>query len=121
SDGERKKLLNQAKLVHQIFKAAKTINESILLEMPVPKIIGEALPKSGRASLGEDLYRIVNRLSSPASVMLNSMSLKSENSALDTINRLETAIHAWKKKIEQHDNGQSPARTSWSFKDPVSE
>nr|GFB79207.1 Rop guanine nucleotide exchange factor 14 [Tanacetum cinerariifolium] len=34
---------------------------------------------------------------------------------------LETAIHAWKKKIEQHDNGQSPARTSWSFKDPVSE
>nr|GEU58575.1 Rop guanine nucleotide exchange factor 14 [Tanacetum cinerariifolium] len=45
SDGERKKLLNQAKLVHQIFKATKTINESILLEMPVTKIIGEALPK----------------------------------------------------------------------------
>ncbi|PWA60220.1 PRONE domain-containing protein [Artemisia annua] len=121
SDGERKKLLNQAKLVHQIFKAAKTINETILLEMPVPKIIGEALPKSGKASLGEDLYRIVNRLSSPASVMLNTMSLKSENSALDAINRLETAIHAWKKKIEQLDHGQSPARTSWSFKDPVSE
>lgn len=45
SDDERKKLFNQAKLVHQIFKAAKSINETILLEMPIPKIIGEALPK----------------------------------------------------------------------------
>nr|GEV29089.1 Rop guanine nucleotide exchange factor 14 isoform X1 [Tanacetum cinerariifolium] len=46
SDGERKKLLNQAKLVHQIFKATKTINKSILIEMPITKIIGEALPKN---------------------------------------------------------------------------
>lgn len=45
SDEERKKLINQAKKVHQIFKAAKSINETILLEMPIPNIIGEALPK----------------------------------------------------------------------------
>ncbi|KAJ9536830.1 hypothetical protein OSB04_029563 [Centaurea solstitialis] len=165
SDGGRKKLLNQAKLVHQIFKAAKSINETILLEMPIPKIIGDALPKvthpcsfslsntvkfkfkgkpkengklkntivafhldhthlridSPKASLGEDLYKILNRIPSSAAGMLRSLSLKSENHALDAINRLEAAIHAWKEKIEEHDSGKSPARTSWSFKDPILE
>ncbi|KAF5774503.1 putative PRONE domain, Rop guanine nucleotide exchange factor [Helianthus annuus] len=119
SDGERKKLLNRAKLVLQIFKAAKSINEAILLEMPIPKIISDALPKSGKASLGEDLYRVLTRVSS-ASIMLHSLSLNSENSALDAINRLDAAIHAWKDKIVEHDGGKSPARTSWSFRDPVS-
>ncbi|KAL8209981.1 hypothetical protein R6Q57_006713 [Mikania cordata] len=119
SDGERKKLVHHAKVVLQIFKAAQSINEAILLEMPIPKIISDALPKSGKASLGEELYRILNRVS-PSS-MLDSLSLKSENSALDAINRLEAAIHAWKDKIEQHDHGKSPARTSWSLRDSVSE
>ncbi|XP_076949785.1 rop guanine nucleotide exchange factor 14-like [Bidens hawaiensis] len=45
SDAERKKLVNKAKVVIQIFKAAKSINEAILLEMPIPKIISDALPK----------------------------------------------------------------------------
>ncbi|KAI3804554.1 hypothetical protein L1987_26187 [Smallanthus sonchifolius] len=121
SDIQRKKLHNQAKLVLQIFKAAKSINETILLEMPIPKIISDVLPKSGKESLGEDLYRILNRGSSSACDMLNSLSLKSENSALDAINRLEAAIYAWKDKIDEHDSGKSPARTSWSCKDTVSE
>lgn len=45
SDSARKKLLNQALLVNQVFKAARSINESVLLDMPVPAIIGDALPK----------------------------------------------------------------------------
>lgn len=45
SDSERKKLLHQGRVVHQVFKAAKSINENILLEMPVPSIIKDALPK----------------------------------------------------------------------------
>ncbi|KAL4565194.1 hypothetical protein LXL04_029279 [Taraxacum kok-saghyz] len=110
SDCERNKLLNKGKLVHQIFKAAKSINESILLEMPLPSIIQDALPKSGKESLGEDLYRVLNRVSDCD--MVKSLNLKSEIRALDVVNRLEAAIYAWK----------SPARTSsWSFKDPVSE
>ncbi|KAF5815679.1 putative PRONE domain, Rop guanine nucleotide exchange factor [Helianthus annuus] len=121
SDGQRKKLLTQAKLVLQIFKAAKSVNEAILLEMPIPKAISDVLPKSGKESLGEDLYRILNRGSSSACDMCNALSLKSENSALDAINRLEAAIYAWKDKIEEHDSGKSPARTSWSCKDHVAE
>ncbi|KVH89825.1 Plant specific Rop nucleotide exchanger, PRONE [Cynara cardunculus var. scolymus] len=118
SDGERKKLLNQAKLVHQIFKAAKSINEAILLEMPIPTIIGEALPK---ASLGDDLYRMLNTISSSAVGMLNLLNLKSEHSALDTVNRLEAAIYAWKERISERTCTKSPARTSWSLKDPSME
>ncbi|XP_071705497.1 rop guanine nucleotide exchange factor 14-like [Rutidosis leptorrhynchoides] len=121
SDGERKKLLDQAKVVHQIFKAAKSINETILLEMPVPKIISETLPKSGKASLGDDLYRILNTISSSAVEMLNSLKLKSEHSALDTINRLEAAIYVWKERILVQTSDRSPARSSWSLKDPSME
>ncbi|KAD5508074.1 hypothetical protein E3N88_15777 [Mikania micrantha] len=122
SDGQRKRLLNQAKLVHQIFKAAKSINESILLEMPVPKIIGEALPESGKGNLGDDLYRTLNTASSSAVGLFNSLNIKSEHSALDTINKLEAAIYSWKERISiQTTNTQFPARTLWSVKDPSME
>ncbi|PRQ44820.1 putative PRONE domain-containing protein [Rosa chinensis] len=45
SDTEKNKLLKQGKVVHQVFKAARTINESVLLEMHLPTIIRDALPK----------------------------------------------------------------------------
>nr|XP_016493191.1 PREDICTED: rop guanine nucleotide exchange factor 14-like [Nicotiana tabacum] len=118
SDTERKKLLNQGKLANQIFKAAKAINENILAEMPVPSVIKDALPKSGRESLGEDLYRILTAESTSAEEMFNSLNLRSENSALEAVNRLEGAILAWKERITD----QAPVRRSWSFvKDPISE
>ncbi|CAK9180021.1 unnamed protein product [Ilex paraguariensis] len=122
SDAERKKLLNQAKLVQQVFKAAKSINENVLLEMPIPNIIRDALPKSGKASLGELLYKILSAESTSAEEMVNSLNLKSEHSALEAINRLEVAAFAWKEKITEQNSGKSPVRTSWSFiKDSISE
>ncbi|KAI7728666.1 hypothetical protein M8C21_010232 [Ambrosia artemisiifolia] len=118
SDGERKGLLNWAKLVHQIFKAAKSINESVLAEMPIPKIIGEALPKSGKANLGDDLYRTLNAASS--SRMLSSLNIMSEHSALEIINKLEATIYSWKERITIDTTGtKCQARTSWSLKGPL--
>jgi len=38
-------LLHQERVVHQVFKAAKSINENVLLEMPVQAIIQDALFK----------------------------------------------------------------------------
>ncbi|KAG5592292.1 hypothetical protein H5410_042806 [Solanum commersonii] len=111
SDPERNKLLNQGKLVNQIYKAAKAINENVLSEMP-----------SGRTSLGEDLYRILNAESTSVEDMLNFLNVRSEHNALEAVNRLEAAILAWKEKVADHVCGKSPARTSWSFKkDPISE
>lgn len=77
--------------------------------------------QSGKASLGDDLYRILNTISSSAVGMLNSLNLKSEHGALDTINRLEAAIYAWKERILIQTSAKSPARASWSLKDPSME
>ncbi|XP_059285424.1 rop guanine nucleotide exchange factor 14-like isoform X4 [Lycium ferocissimum] len=122
SDAERKKLLNQGKLVNQIFKAARAINENVLAEMPVPTVIKDALPKSGRTSLREDLYRILTEESASAEEMFNSLNLRSENSVLEVVNRLEEAIIVWKESITDQASGKSPVQRSWSFvKDPVFE
>lgn len=45
SEIERKRLLHQGKLIHQVFKAAKSINENVLAEMPIPATVRDALPK----------------------------------------------------------------------------
>ncbi|XP_049355389.1 rop guanine nucleotide exchange factor 14-like [Solanum verrucosum] len=122
SEIERKKLVNQGKLVNQIFKAAKAINENVLAEMPVPTVIKDVLLKSSRTSLGDDLYRILTAESTSAEEMFNSLNLKSENSAVEVVNRLEGSILAWKERITDQASGKSPARRSWSFgKDPISE
>ncbi|XP_050375666.1 rop guanine nucleotide exchange factor 14 [Argentina anserina] len=122
SDKAKNNLLKQGRVVHQVFKAARTINESVLLEMPVPTIIRDALPKSGKASLGEELYKILTAESSSAEEVLNSLNLKSEHYALDVINRLEAAVFSWKERITEQESGKSPVRASWSFiKDPMSE
>jgi len=51
SNSGRKKLLDKGKVVYQVFKATKAINENILLEMPVPIVIKEAIPKVSLHSL----------------------------------------------------------------------
>ncbi|MED6196172.1 hypothetical protein PIB30_044836 [Stylosanthes scabra] len=76
SDTERKRLIHQGRMVHQIFKAAKSINDSVLLEMPMPTIIKDAFLKSGKASLGEELYMVLTAESSSGEEMLKYLNLK---------------------------------------------
>ncbi|KAL1834704.1 rop guanine nucleotide exchange factor 14 [Daucus carota subsp. sativus] len=115
SDTERKKLLNQGKVVHQVFKAAKSINKNVLLEMSVPDFIREALPKSGKANLGEDLYSNMTAESPTVEEVLHALNLKSEHRALEVINRLEAAALAWKHRMLEKRNYESPIHTSLSF------
>lgn len=123
SETARKKLVSQGNMVHQVFKAAKSINENVLLEMPVPKDIQDALPKSGRACLGEELYKVIASGSSSTSEIIDCLKLRYEHEALDTINKLEAAALAWRKRIkEQVSDIKTPVRTSWPFmKEPVPE
>ncbi|KAL4324334.1 hypothetical protein GQ457_11G020200 [Hibiscus cannabinus] len=122
SDTERKKLQCKGKVVYQVFKAATSINENVLLEMPIPSMIRDALPKSGKASVGDELYKVLTLESSSVDEMLVSLNLKSENNALEATNRLEAAIFAWKERLTDQASGKSPLRKSWSFiKDPLSE
>ncbi|XP_039029963.1 rop guanine nucleotide exchange factor 14-like [Hibiscus syriacus] len=122
SDTEKKKLQCKGKVVYQVFKAARSINENVLLEMPIPSMIRDALPKSGKASLGDELYKVLTLESSSVEEMFVSLNLKSENNALEAINRLEAAVFAWKGRLTEQASGKSPVRKSWSFiKDPLSE
>ena len=81
--------------------------------------------QSGRVSLGENLYRILASETSSAAQMFDSLKLKSEHEALETINKLEAAALAWKEKIKEKitsNNSKTPVRTSWSFmKEPILE
>lgn len=78
--------------------------------------------QSGRAKLGNELYRVLTSGPSSPEEMLKSLNLKSEHHALDSINKLEAAVVAWREKITGQVNGKSPMRTSWSFvKDPISD
>ncbi|VVA93219.1 unnamed protein product [Arabis nemorensis] len=123
SNSGRKKLLEKGKVVYQVFKATKSINENILLEMPVATIIKEAIPKSGKSSLGDELYRMLAAESISVDEILRYLKVGTEHTALETVNKLETAIFAWKERItEQASCGKSPVRSPWSFaKDPLSE
>ncbi|KAK3155017.1 hypothetical protein QOZ80_2BG0197790 [Eleusine coracana subsp. coracana] len=122
SQFQRKRLVFQAKLVHQILKAAKSINEQVLFQMPIPEAVMDALPKSGRASLGEDLYHAITTEYIPIEEIFVSLSLKTEHSVLETINRLEGAVFAWNQRISDERNKRLPARHSWNFmKDSSSE
>ncbi|OEL33155.1 Rop guanine nucleotide exchange factor 14 [Dichanthelium oligosanthes] len=110
SQFQRKRLVFQAKLVHQILKAAKSINEQVLFHM------------SGRASLGEDLYQAITTEYIPIEEIFVSLSLKTEHSVLETINRLEGAVFAWNQRISEERCKKSPGRHSWNFmKDSSSE
>ena len=78
--------------------------------------------QSGKASLGENLYRVLTTESSSEEEMLKSLNLTSEHSALETINRLETAIFTWKERTMEPVSGKSSIRTSRSYtKESVSD
>jgi len=46
STSQHKRLGFQGKFVYQVLKAAKSINEQILLQMPIPAAVKDVLPKA---------------------------------------------------------------------------
>ncbi|KAJ6813061.1 rop guanine nucleotide exchange factor 14 [Iris pallida] len=115
SASQRKRLGFQGKFVHQVLKAAKSINEQVLLQMPIPSAVKDALPNSAKASLGEDLYQAITSVSCSVEAILLSLNLNNEHCVLDTVNRLEGAIYAWKRNVSEEANKRSPMRYPWHF------
>uniref|UniRef100_A0A0E0CQ99 PRONE domain-containing protein n=1 Tax=Oryza meridionalis TaxID=40149 RepID=A0A0E0CQ99_9ORYZ len=77
---------------------------------------------SGRASLGEDLYHAITTEYIPIEEIFLSLSLKTEHTVLETMNRLEGAVFAWNQRISEEKSKKSPGRHSWNFmKDSSSE
>ncbi|KAK7255395.1 hypothetical protein RIF29_28804 [Crotalaria pallida] len=104
SDVARKFLQYQKDCVTQVLKAAMAINAQTLAEMEIPESYIESLPKNGRASLGDSIYRsITDEYFDPDGFLLT-MDLSSEHKILDLKNRIEASIVIWKRKMNQKDS-----------------
>ncbi|KAG0493946.1 hypothetical protein HPP92_004940 [Vanilla planifolia] len=103
SDVSRKWLQFQKESVNQILKAAMAINAQVLMEMEIPDAYIESLPKNGRASLGDLLYRSITVEHFDPDYFLSSIDLSTEHKVLDLKNRIEASVVIWKRKMHNKD------------------
>ncbi|KAJ8527948.1 hypothetical protein K7X08_015399 [Anisodus acutangulus] len=110
SDECRKWLQYQKDCVNQVHKTSMVINAQILSEMGIPENYIESLPKNGRASLGDSIYKSITIEFFDPEQFLSTMDLSTEHKVLDLKNRIEASIVIWKRKID-HKDGKS----SWGL------
>lgn len=119
-DYTRKRLQHQRESTNQILKAALAINSNVLSEMEVPEIYLEALPKNGRASLGDIIYRYITAEQFSPDCLLDCLDLSSEHHTLEIANRIESAIHVWRRKLHGRQSvsgkeNRPNAKSSWGI------
>ncbi|KAH7835869.1 hypothetical protein Vadar_030684 [Vaccinium darrowii] len=117
SEDARKRLQRCRDCTSQILKAAMAINSSVLAEMEIPSAYLETLPKTGKACVGDDIYRNITAEQFSPERILGCLDLSSEYHALDVANRIEAAIHVGKKKDQKkRRNHQRAKHSSWGGK-----
>ncbi|CAA0822365.1 Rop guanine nucleotide exchange factor 12 [Striga hermonthica] len=104
SEVTRKWMQYQKDSVNQVLKAAMAINAQVLSEMEIPESYIEALPKNGRASLGESMYKNITDEYFDPDYFLTSVDLSSEHKILDLKNKIEASVVIWKRKMNMKDN-----------------
>ncbi|KAL5707293.1 Rho guanine nucleotide exchange factor 8 [Ranunculus cassubicifolius] len=107
SDVSRKWLQFQKESVNQVLKAAMAINAQVLSEMQIPESYIESLPKNGRASLGDSIYRSITVEFFDPDQFLSMLDLSSEHKILDLKNRIEASEVIWKRKMNNKDSKSS--------------
>ncbi|GLT71880.1 hypothetical protein SLA2020_438670 [Shorea laevis] len=112
SEMSRKFLQYQKDCVNQVLKAAMAINAQVLSEMEIPDNYIESLPKNGRASLGDSIYRSITVEFFDPDQFLSTMDLSSEHKILDLKNRIEASIVIWRRKMHQKDG-----KSAWGSAD----
>ncbi|KAH1123377.1 hypothetical protein J1N35_006537 [Gossypium stocksii] len=109
-DSSRKQLQHKRDCTNQILKAAMAINNVTLADIEVPESYLEALPKNGRASLGDVIYRhILSDMFTPE-CLLDCLNLSSEHQAIEIANRVEASMYLWRKRPVSN-----AARSSWDL------
>ncbi|XP_062222080.1 rop guanine nucleotide exchange factor 9-like [Phragmites australis] len=103
SPSSRGWLQHQKELVNQVLKAAMAINANCLMEMNIPETYLDTLPKNGRASLGDALYRIITDVEFDPDVFLSTVDLTSEHKILDLKDRIEASVIIWNRKVHNKD------------------
>ncbi|RWR72455.1 PRONE domain-containing protein [Cinnamomum micranthum f. kanehirae] len=110
SDVSRKWLQFQKESVNQVLKAAMAINAQVLAEMEIPEDYIESLPKNGRESLGDSIYRSITVEHFDPNQFLSTLDLSTEHKILELKNRIEASIVIWKRKMISKDT-----KPSWSL------
>ncbi|CAM8923468.1 unnamed protein product [Rhodiola kirilowii] len=103
SDNCRKWLQYQKDSVNQVLKAAMDINGQIVSEMELPESYIESLPKNGRSSLGDSLYKNITDEYFDPEKFLSAVDLSTEHKVLDLKNRIEASVVIWKRKMNNKD------------------
>ncbi|XP_015877245.3 rop guanine nucleotide exchange factor 5 [Ziziphus jujuba] len=118
SENSRKQLHHTRECTNQILKASMAINSIALSEMEVPEPYMEALPKNGRACLGDIIYRYVTSDQFSSECLLDCLDLSSEHVALEVANRVEASVYVWRRrshpKPPTHPN-RSTTKSSWNM------
>uniref|UniRef100_A0ACD5ZF47 Uncharacterized protein n=1 Tax=Avena sativa TaxID=4498 RepID=A0ACD5ZF47_AVESA len=107
SEVTRRWLQYQKECVNQVLKAAMAINAQVLVEMEVPDIYIESLPKKGKTSLGDAIYRSITDDEFDPIDFLEGMDLSTEHKVLDLKNRIEASTIIWKRKMQTKDTKSS--------------
>ncbi|ANM69738.1 ROP uanine nucleotide exchange factor 10 [Arabidopsis thaliana] len=101
SEESRRWLQNQKDSVAQVLKAATAINAHVLSEMHVPENYIDSLPKNGKTSLGDFLYKSITEESFDPDYFVSFLDLSTEHKVLDLKNRIEASMVIWKRKMCQ--------------------
>ncbi|KAI3441792.1 PRONE domain-containing protein [Psidium guajava] len=111
SEESRINLRHKRDCANQIHKAAMAINGNILAEMDIPDSYMASLPRNGRESLGDTIYRSMctPEKFSPEH-LLDRLSITSEHEALDLANRVEASMYTWRRK-----SCISHSKSSWNM------
>ncbi|KAK9286893.1 hypothetical protein L1049_015300 [Liquidambar formosana] len=117
SEDARKRLQQCRDCTNQILKAAMAINSSCLADMEIPSAYLETLPKSGKACLGDIIYRCITAEQFSPECLLDCLDMSSEHHTLEIANMIEAAVHVWKQKDKKkHRNHMKARRPSWGGK-----
>ncbi|XP_021859282.1 rop guanine nucleotide exchange factor 7 isoform X1 [Spinacia oleracea] len=117
-DDIRKQLQHKRDCANQILKAAMAINSIVLTDMDVPDSYLESLPKNGRASLGDLIYRYICSDQFSPECLLDCLDMSSEHQTIEIANRVEASIYLWRQKGSlKHNNSskRSTSKSSWEM------
>ncbi|BAF18219.1 rop guanine nucleotide exchange factor 9 [Oryza sativa Japonica Group] len=99
SDASRKWVQHQKDLVNQVLKAAMAINANVLMEMDVPEAYIESLPKNGKSTLGDSMYKIITEDHFNPEELLGTVDMSAEYNIIDLKNRIEASVVIWQRKM----------------------
>ncbi|KAM3738051.1 hypothetical protein ACB098_09G103800 [Castanea mollissima] len=117
-ENSRKQLQHKRDCTNQILKAAMAINSITIADMEVPESYLEALPKNGRASLGDIIYRYISSDQFSPECLLDCLDLSTEHQAIEIANRVEASIFVFRKRANSkpaNNTTRSNSKSSWEM------